>query len=359
MKKHYRKENDCLNCGCELQGKFCHKCGQENLQMKESFGHMMNHAVSDYFHFDDQFFSTIKPLFLKPGFLSNEYMAGRRMRYLHPVKMYIFISLIYFVLLFQPGSEPAKATKIDNKKETKKTLVAKSKALDSVAKDPNMPALAKDLVVDTKKNVDIAIVKNDTADDDDNLVYDNGGYHIPGTTHDTTYAQYLADQQKLSPHKRSGIIVRMINKKAISYRQKYGSRTKEVFFEQFKHNIPKMMFLMLPLCALIFQIAFWSNKKYYVEHLIYTIHLHCFIFLFLAIIMLIEMITPASWIALNDWITIIATGVIVWYLYKSMQIFYHRSRFRTITKMIGSAIMYTIAFSFCITIVFLITALLL
>ena len=108
MKKHYRHENDCLNCGTTLEGKFCHNCGQENLQIKESFGHMMNHAISDYFHFDHQFFHTLKPLLFKPGYLTNEYMAGRRVQYLHPVKMYIFISLVYFLLLFQGGHQDAK-----------------------------------------------------------------------------------------------------------------------------------------------------------------------------------------------------------------------------------------------------------
>src|SRR5476651_1711610 len=105
MKKHYRHENDCLNCGAELQGKFCHVCGQENLEMKESFGHMLNHAVSDYFHFDYQFFHTLKPLLFKPGKLTTEYLIGRRMQYLHPVKMYIFISLVYFLLMFKQNHE--------------------------------------------------------------------------------------------------------------------------------------------------------------------------------------------------------------------------------------------------------------
>jgi hypothetical protein len=108
MKKHYRHENNCLNCGTTLEGKYCHNCGQENLEIKETFGHMMNHAISDYFHFDHQFFHTLKPLFFKPGYLTNEYMAGRRAQYLHPVKMYIFISLVYFLLFFQQkgGSSP-------------------------------------------------------------------------------------------------------------------------------------------------------------------------------------------------------------------------------------------------------------
>jgi hypothetical protein len=359
MKKHYRKENDCLNCGTTLEGKFCHHCGQENLQMKESFGHMMNHAISDYFHFDDQFFSTMKPLFLKPGFLSNEYMAGRRIRYLHPVKMYIFISLVYFVLLFQTSFKPDKVAGTDHKKESKKILVASNKKLDSIAKDPDMPAIGKNFIADAKKQNEIAVAKVDTTDDDDDAPhYESKGYRIPGSTHDTTYEQYLADQQKLPPAERNGFIVRMFNRKALQYRAEYGSRTKEVIYEEFKHNVPKMMFLILPLCALLFQISFWRNKKYYVEHLIYTFHLHCFIFLFLSIIMLLEIILPASW-GLNDWLTTIATLGIIWYLYKSMRVFYNRSPFRTITKLIGVSFVYSIVFAFCITFVFVLTALLL
>jgi len=355
MKKHYRKENDCLNCGTILEGKFCHNCGQENLQMKESFGHMMNHAISDYFHFDDQFFHTIKPLFFKPGFLSNEYMAGRRIRYLHPVKMYIFISLVYFVLLFQTGNK-TKRDILDNKKSAKKQLQTSSKQLDSLSKAPYMPAFAKADLVVAKKKTDTALANGDTSDEDSEFIANKEkGYRIPGTTHDTTYTQYLADQQKLPPHKRNGFIMRLINKKALSYRQNYGSRAKEVFFEQFQHNIPKMMFLMLPLCALIFQISFWRNKKYYVEHLIYTFHLHCFLFLFLTLVMLLEIIIPTGW-HVADWLNLIATVCIIWYLYKSLRIFYKRSAIRTITKLIGATFMYLLVFVFCLVVVFVITA---
>jgi hypothetical protein len=359
MKKHYRKENDCLNCGTILEGKFCPNCGQENLQMKESFGHMMNHAISDYFHFDDQFFSTMKPLFLKPGFLSNEYIAGRRIRYLHPVKMYIFISLVYFVLLFQTSFKPDKAPENNNKQVNKKTLVAVNKTLDSAAQAPDMPAIGKSFIADAKKKNEAALAnKIDTSDENYDIRDNTKGYRIPGSTHDTTYAQYLADQQKLPPAERNGFIVRTFNRKALEYRQEYGSRTREVIYDEFKHNVPKMMFLILPLCALLFQIAFWRNKKYYVEHLIYTFHLHCFLFLFLSIIMVLELIIPASW-GVNSWLTTIATVGIIWYLYKSMRVYYHRSPFRTVTKLIGVSFMYSIVFAFCIAFVFILTALML
>ncbi|MFD2146451.1 hypothetical protein [Mucilaginibacter antarcticus] len=117
-----------------------------------------------------------------------------------------------------------------------------------------------------------------------------------------------------------------------------------------------MMFLLLPLCALIFKIAFWRNKKYYVEHLIFTFHLHCFIFLFLAIIMLLQMITPNGW-GLDDWLDFIGFIGIIWYLYRALRVFYQRSRWRTISKIFGAGTMYFLTFSFCIVVLLAITAL--
>src|SRR5882762_10431169 len=131
MKKHYRHENDCLNCGTILQGKFCHNCGQENLQIKESFGHMMNHTISDYFHFDHQFFHTLKPLLFNPGKLTIEYMAGHRVQYLHPVRMYIFISLVYFLLLFKTSD----VVRVEQKEQTTENVTDSLKLATSNSKD--------------------------------------------------------------------------------------------------------------------------------------------------------------------------------------------------------------------------------
>jgi hypothetical protein len=95
-----RKEKDCLNCGTIVQGKYCHACGQENVVPKETFWHMVTHFSYDITHFDSKFFTSLKDLLFKPGFLSKEYMAGRRASYLHPVKMYVFTSAIFFLLFF-------------------------------------------------------------------------------------------------------------------------------------------------------------------------------------------------------------------------------------------------------------------
>jgi hypothetical protein len=100
-----REEKDCLNCGTTVQGRYCQSCGQENIIPRETFWHMFTHFFYDVTHFDSQFFHTVHHLILKPGFLSKEYIKGRRKSYLHPIRMYVFTSAIFFLLffsLFQP-----------------------------------------------------------------------------------------------------------------------------------------------------------------------------------------------------------------------------------------------------------------
>src|SRR5665213_1139773 len=359
MKKHYRKENDCLNCGTTLVGKFCHVCGQENLEIKESFGHMMNHAISDYFHFDHQFFHTLKPLLFKPGMLTNEYMAGRRVQYLHPIKMYIFISIVYFLLLFQSAGETKKTESVSGNRIT--TEHALDSAQKAVEKDPNLTVAQKkkkeNQLKAVKKITSFGFGKVTETDTDGDTDYKKGKYGwFRPSTDDTTYQQYITSQKKLPENERDNFFQRQWNKKALSYHEKYGSMAGEVLIDEFKHNIPKMMFLLLPLFALILKLAFWKNKKYYVEHLIYSFHFHCFLFLFLAFMMLLQLAIPDSW-GIGGWLTFLATIYIGWYIYRSLKTVYHRSRFRTISKMIGMSFMYFFAFTFCLSLIVFVTAL--
>ncbi len=81
-------------------GLFCHNCGQENIEPKESVWHLVSHFFQDITHFGVKFFTSLKDLIIKPGFLSKEYMIGRRVRYLNPIRMYLFTSAIFFLIFF-------------------------------------------------------------------------------------------------------------------------------------------------------------------------------------------------------------------------------------------------------------------
>ena len=358
MKKHYRKEDDCLNCGATLQGKYCHVCGQENLQVKESFGHMMNHAVSDYFHFDHQFFHTLKPLFFKPGMLTNEYMAGRRVQYLHPVKMYIFISLVYFLLFFQQKN--GSIAKISEKEMTPTELNA---AIKVIEKNQYIPSQAKkEAINDLYKDngyviINKHVVKDTSKKEKERLKEEADNPHmITPSTNDTSYAQYMAHQNKLPAEKQDGWFEKYYNKKAFAI-NKQRINIKDVIEESIKHNFPKMMFVLLPLFALILLVTFYKSKKFYVEHLIYAFHLHCFVFLFLAILMILKFLIPADWDTVIGWLSFAATIVIILYIYKSLRAVYHRSRWRTITKMIGMSMTYSVVFMICFMLLLVITVL--
>lgn len=361
MKKHYREENDCLNCGTELQGKFCHVCGQENLQVKENFGHLMNHAISDYFHFDHQFFHTLKPLLFKPGKLTTEYMAGRRVQYLHPIKMYIFISVVYFLLFFKSGHD---VVKVNDGRKPAQTAQILDSINNAIAHDPSISQERKKLIADKIKRYGAVTIDKDgnlkvnKAGDVDTVDWKPGGKNKPKiytTSKDTSFEQYLASQGKLKPDKQDGILEKIYNKIAFSYQKKYGERAMDVFVEEFQHNVPKMMFLMLPLFAVILRFTFWKSKKFYVEHLIYSFHLHCYLFLTMGSVILLEMIIPHSW-GLSNWLDGLASLYIIWYIYKSLRVVYHRGWFRTISKMIGMSIAYWCFFVICISLVLILTA---
>jgi hypothetical protein len=305
MKKHYRSEKNCLNCGTILQGHYCHNCGQENLELKENFVHMMEHTVSDYFHFDHLFFHTLKPLLFRPGYLTVEYVAGRRAQYLHPVKMYIFISIVYFLIAFNLVPSGNGIVRFKESPPDKTAIIKKEKRISA---DTTINAHTKQVLIDHLRE------------------------------NDTSYAQYLDGQRKLPEKMRDGFWANLLNKRIFGYKEKYGKRAFEQFAENVQHNIPKMMFVLLPLTALQLKIAFRKNKRFYVEHLIFTFHYFCFCFLFLAFVNIIEWLMPVSWSSVIPWLGVVEMVIVLLYLYMALRAVYHRSRFRSVTKAAGISV---------------------
>ena len=91
----------CLNCEHELNSEFvfCPMCGQETKDTAKSVGHFIHHFANDYFTFDSKILKSFGPLLFKPGFLTKEFFAGRRVRYIPPMRMYLFVSIIFFLVL--------------------------------------------------------------------------------------------------------------------------------------------------------------------------------------------------------------------------------------------------------------------
>lgn len=307
-------------------------------------------------------------------------MAGRRVQYLHPVKMYIFISLVYFVLLFsRPENEIVKLN--DDKKVANTELGdAKNQALTSEQKRNillNLDKLktVKDGKLDTLafKSIAIRSLKNEKKDTiyvydkftvkkgkkgglDTTYNYDGLSDFVIASANDSTYQQYLSKQEELPADKRDNFLERYWNKKVYAWKEKGGENTKKMIEEGVKHNAPKMMFLLLPLFALMLKISFYKNKKFYVEHLIFCIHFHCFMFLFLIVLMLLKTAIPHQWTRMDHYLDVIGFFGIMWYLYRSLRVVYHRSVLRTISKTTGLFFSYFVALCFSMLFLVLITA---
>ena len=88
----------CLNCGEPVVQRFCSACGQAAIDPNPSLGEFVHEAASEFLHWDGKLAATFRLLFTKPGELTREYLAGRRARYLSPLRLYLTCSVLFFAL---------------------------------------------------------------------------------------------------------------------------------------------------------------------------------------------------------------------------------------------------------------------
>ncbi|HEV7620687.1 MAG TPA: DUF3667 domain-containing protein, partial [Flavisolibacter sp.] len=163
-----RSEKNCLNCGTIVIERFCHHCGQENVMTKESFGSLLKHFIFDLLHFDGNFFPTVKYLFTRPGYIPKQYIEGKRMSYLHPVRMYLFTSALFFLVFFGLQNQnfiDSGKTRVGAIDKTERLTMAKEyeQALKDNPKDTSLKKYIS-LLKDTSKNVkytDLAKIPTD------------------------------------------------------------------------------------------------------------------------------------------------------------------------------------------------------
>src|SRR6266850_4374616 len=88
----------CENCGAPLTGEFCSKCGQHAIDYRRSLFRVLIDAADSFFNWDTKFLKSIGLLLVRPWKLTNDFNAGRRARYVHPLRLYLLASIAFFLL---------------------------------------------------------------------------------------------------------------------------------------------------------------------------------------------------------------------------------------------------------------------
>lgn len=282
-KNPLRKDKTCLNCHYVVQDRYCSNCGQENTDTRKTFHHLFIHFFEDLTHYENAFWKTIKNLLTKPGELTKQYLSGKRMSYLAPVRLYIFISFVTFftINILSSGDD----NEVNEKEEVKKEEKALKTAKDSLSKiEKEIVALKENKTIDAKiadsilakvQKVDVIETKKKMDDEGFNIF--TSGYK--------TVAQ-LDSVRKVNPDE-VGMIEYWFSKKSILIHQKYSNtEIKEKFIEEMKHNIPKTLFFYMPTFA--FLLWLFHNKKrwFYFDHGIFTLHYFSFLLLIILLLFL-------------------------------------------------------------------------
>src|ERR1700746_1553154 len=126
----------CENCGGQLQGHWCGRCGQAAVDYRRSFRHVVADVLESFLNWDSKFFTTIALLILKPWRLTNEFLAGKRVRYVNPLRLYLLASILFFFAV----NYGAKGIRVDPSK-----LEPKDRAeLEADLKNTDLPPAARE-----------------------------------------------------------------------------------------------------------------------------------------------------------------------------------------------------------------------
>ncbi len=344
MSKHYRKENDCLNCGKVVEGKFCSNCGQENIEIKEPFWTFVSHGVGHYFHYDSKFKKTLRPFLTKPGQLTKDHMEGRRASHIPPISLYLFITLVYFLCapVFNKKRAAVPVDAVYDSQTNKMIPISESEARIFEGKDTIYSIFENDdLAVQREKIVKLdSLIKTETSDKQRRIAEKTLERYqkLNIVASDTSVTSYRIRQSKLTESDRDAGLNKFWKERKINYREKTGHNFDKAAFKD--KYFPKLLFILMPLFAFFLMLNFRRNKKLYMEHLIYTIHLFSFAFFSFFVSEFLQYLTPPS---IDEYIGAIAFLILVWYTYRSIRTVYQRSRWATIRKLFSISVLFLVS----------------
>lgn len=274
----------CTNCGAVVCGKYCSDCGQSAEYPLHSLWDFLREAAEVVTHADSRLWRTLGPLLFRPGFLSQQFLAGRRASYLSPLRLYFVLSVVFFLIASVTGplahradeaSDPGQHPAPVNGLQGPGALV---RELSPGGDTPAAPTAA-----------DLCTIQVST---------------VPGPN---WIREQFADACVKSQADQGRAIT-----------------------QSYVHNLGRAMFIFLPLLAAAMQLMYWRPRRSYVSHLVLLIHNHAFVFLLLS-----ALLTALHWIhsgLVTAWLTGVVSCYLTYYLYRSMARVYAQNRSRTLAK---------------------------
>jgi len=384
----------CENCGAPLTGEFCGQCGQHAIDYRRSIFRVVLDAADSFLNWDTKFLQTMTVLLLRPWRLTNDFNAGRRARYVHPLRLYLIGSVLFFLLaralnLQAPDrieltaqdrgelvASLGKLTAPDSPlspEQREKVEVARTKLsegqgvlteqergeLKTVFKDFLKSTLRKELDPGERAKMSTAIARIPEPPDPVTEIKPADAPGDPAATGDPPVPPTPTDAAAagISPappkkKKRDGIHFTMgkedgVNTPFEAWMEKQikekigedGSNAK-LFLDTLRNNIPVMMLCCIPLFAFVLKILYIRKRRFYVEHLVYALHIHTFLYVAVVITALGAMAANRTLPALSGWIIGLMSCVIFVQIFFSIRRVYGQGWFFTTFKFLLGGIAY-------------------
>jgi hypothetical protein len=326
---------ECLNCGTELKGPFCYYCGQPDKNLMRFFPALLRDLLEDVIDLDSRFMRTLRPLLFHPGKLTRDYLDGRRFRYVAPMRLYIFSSMLFFILAGTLAGDAIDILGNADGKPGGLHLVLGDEEDESTEASAEAGS-----GTEAPKSTDV-VEAGEEQDDEDTVMINGKAWNretnpfiVPGLPQFIN--DWINDEIEESPQKGREI-----------------EANPGLIVDKLFQVLPIAVFVMLPLVALLFKFWYLFARKYYVEHLIHALHNHAFLFLIFILTLLADSIAtlldPAETgrpSEISSWVTIVLLGWIPLYLLISLKTVYRQGWSMTLAKfsLIGVSYVMLLAF---------------
>jgi hypothetical protein len=271
--------SQCRNCSAPLEGEYCSQCGQREGRSDVQLSDVAGELADDFIHLDSRIWRTLRALLFRPGFLTAEFMAGRKARYVPAFRLYLIISFVLFLMLSLEsatgglnafvsidGELPATSSDAESAPEQSGPLTEEGESL----------SIGFDLRSQRPQDVESSTAAGNSAiapnviSKEDRVVLDE---EITIGLADEDSAQWLKDlDQRLDE-----------NLKRLA-------QDPSEFVGTLIEYLPQTMFVLLPLFALFIKLCYLFSPFHYLQHLVFSLHYHSFIYLLLLIASLGELV---------------------------------------------------------------------